>query len=71
MEQLLLLLKSKGVVNDSELSELKTAAAEAESAHSLIDTESGGIASANLISPQATQSTAPEPPRSVQINAAS
>ncbi len=61
MEQLLLLLKSKGVVNDAEMSELKTAAAEAESAHSLIDTESGGIASANLVSGQATQTKPAEP----------
>src|SRR5271168_2998305 len=36
MEQLLLLLKAKGVVNDAEAAELKSAAAEAESMHSLV-----------------------------------
>ena len=40
MQQLLLLLKAKGVVNDSEAAELKSAA-DADTLHSLVDTESG------------------------------
>lgn len=59
MEQLLLLLKAKGVVNDNEAAELSTAAAETESMHSLVDTESGPpVQSASLTSPQAA---APKP----------
>ena len=61
MEQLLLLLKAKGVVNDSEAAELKSAA-EAESMHSLVDTESGPLTSASLITGQAAQAKPPEPP---------
>ena len=49
MEQLLLLLKAKGVVNDSEAAALKSATAEAESMHSLVDTESGPLTSASLV----------------------
>jgi hypothetical protein len=60
MEQLLLLLKSKGFVNDSEVSDLKAAAA-TESMHSLIDSESGSMASANLTTPQPAQKTADAP----------
>ncbi len=58
MDQLLILLKSKGLVSDSEMNEVK-AAAESESAHFLIDSESGGVPSANLISGQATPQTKP------------
>ncbi len=61
MEQLLLLLKAKGVVNDAEAAELKSATAEAESMHSLVDTESGPLTSANLVSGQAAQAKPPEP----------
>ena len=61
MEQLLLLLKAKGVVNDSEAAELKNAAAEAESMHSLVDTESGPLTSANLVTGQAAQAKPAEP----------
>ncbi len=61
MEQLLLLLKAKGVVNDAEAAELKNATAEAESMHSLVDTESGPLTSANLISGQAAQAKPAEP----------
>jgi hypothetical protein len=69
MEQLLLLLKAKGVVNDSEAAELKSAAAEAETMHSLVDTESGPLTSASLISGQATQAKPAEPPGPVVIPA--
>ncbi len=55
MEQLLLLLKAKGVVNDSEAAELKNATAEAETMHSLVDTESGPLQSASLVTGQAAQ----------------
>ena len=41
MEQLLLLLKAKGVVDESDVAELKTAAAEAEADHAMMDTVSG------------------------------
>jgi len=63
MEQLLLLLKAKGVVSESEAAELKTAAA-ADSMHLLADSESGGVSSANLVSPQAATkpAEAPKPP---------
>lgn len=47
MQQLLLLLKAKGVVNDSEAAELKSAA-EAETLHSLVDAESGPTQTASL-----------------------
>ncbi len=60
MEQLLLLLKAKGVVNDSEVTELK-AAAEAEPMHSVIDTESSGVANFNLTTTQASQTKPAEP----------
>ncbi|HUI83695.1 MAG TPA: hypothetical protein VL240_05700 [Candidatus Binatia bacterium] len=55
MEQLLLLLKAKGVVTDTEAAEVKDATAENETMHSLIDTESGGVTSANLTTPQAAK----------------
>ena len=54
MNQLLLLLKAKGVVNDTEAAELKSAT-EAESMHSLVDTESGPLQTMNLSTGQATQ----------------
>src|SRR5579875_2731990 len=54
MEQLLLLLKEKGVVSDSEADEIKTSAAEVESDHSMIDTESTPM-QANLTSGQTPQ----------------
>jgi len=54
MNQLLLLLKAKGVVNDTEAVELKSAT-EAESMHSLVDTESGPLQAMNLTTGQATQ----------------
>jgi hypothetical protein len=54
MQQLLLLLKAKGVVNDSEAAELKNAV-DADTLHSLVDTESGATAGANLVSGQAAQ----------------
>ena len=53
MEQLLLLLKAKGVVSESEADELTSA--NAETMHSLVDTESGGLQTATLTSPQASQ----------------
>src|SRR5271167_887385 len=62
MEQLLLLLKAKGVVNDTEAAELKNATAEAESMHSLVDTESGPLTSASLVTGQAAQAKPAEPP---------
>src|SRR5271166_4857280 len=61
MEQLLMLLKAKGVVNDSEAAELKSAA-EADTMHSIIDTESGPLTTANLVAGQAGQAKPPEPP---------
>jgi len=61
MEQLLMLLKAKGVVNDSEAAELKSAA-EADTMHSIIDTESGPLTTASLVAGQATQAKPPEPP---------
>ena len=69
MEQLLLLLKAKGVVNDSEAAELKSATAEAESMHSLVDTESGPLTSANLVTGQAAQAKPPEPTGPIVIPA--
>jgi hypothetical protein len=54
MQQLLLLLKAKGVVNDAEAAELKSAT-DAESMHSLVDTESGPLQTMNLTTGQATQ----------------
>ena len=54
MQQLLLLLKAKGVVNDSEAAELKSAA-DADTLHSLVDTESGPTQGASLVSGQAVQ----------------
>ncbi|MDR3749564.1 MAG: hypothetical protein P4M04_15695 [Acidobacteriota bacterium] len=54
MEQLLLLLKAKGVVNDSEVAGLK-AAAETDTDHTMIDTESNPIQSASLVTGQAAQ----------------
>ncbi len=53
MEQLLLLLKAKGVVSESEADELTSA--NAETMHSLVDTESGGLQTATLTTPQASQ----------------
>jgi len=61
MEQLLMLLKAKGVVNDNEAAELKSAA-EADTMHSLVDTESGPLTSASLVSGQAAQAKPGEPP---------
>ena len=60
MEQLLLLLKAKGLVSDSEAAEVSTSAAEAESEHSMIDTESTPMnAQASLTTPgQAPQKKA-------------
>jgi hypothetical protein len=55
MEQLLRLLKAKGVVTDTEAAELKSAGPDAYTMHSLVDTESGGMQNASLNSPQATQ----------------
>jgi hypothetical protein len=59
MQQLLLLLKSKGVVNDSEAAELKSAA-DADTLHSLVDTESGPTQSASLTTPGSGQAAAPQ-----------
>jgi hypothetical protein len=59
MQQLLLLLKAKGVVNDSEAAELKSAT-DAETLHSLVDTESGPTQSASLTSPGSGQAAAPK-----------
>ncbi len=61
MDQLLLLLKAKGVLSDTEASELATTTANPDSMHSLIDTESGGMQTASLTTPQATQPKPPEP----------
>jgi len=58
MEQLLMLLKAKGVVSDTEAADLK-AAADAEPTHSIIDTESSGMANFNLTTPQAAAQTKP------------
>ena len=55
MEQLLLLLKAKGVVNDTEAAELKNATVDADTMHSLVDTESGPLTTANLVAGQAAQ----------------
>ena len=59
MQQLLLLLKAKGVVNDSEAAELKSAA-DADTLHSLVDTESGPTQSASLTTPGSGQAGAPK-----------
>src|ERR1039457_3473844 len=59
MQQLLLLLKAKGVVNDSEAAELKSAA-DADTLHSLVDTESGPTQYASLATPGAGQAAAPK-----------
>src|SRR5271169_6691255 len=58
MQQLLLLLKAKGVVNDSEAAELKSAV-DADTLHSLVDTESGPTQSATLTT-GSTQAAAPK-----------
>ena len=69
MQQLLLLLKAKGVVNDSEAAELKSAA-DADTLHSLVDTESGPTQYASLTTPGAGQAAAPkEAPAPVVIPA--
>ena len=69
MQQLLLLLKAKGVVNDSEAAELKSAA-DADTLHSLVDTESGPTQYASLTTPGAGQAAAPkEAPGPVAIPA--
>ena len=60
MEQLLLLLKAKGVVNESEVADLK-AAADAEPSHLVFDTASGGFTAANLTTAQAAQTKPAEP----------
>ncbi len=59
MQQLLLLLKAKGVVNDSEAAELKSAA-DADTLHSLVDTESGPTQYASLTTPGSGQAAAPK-----------
>src|SRR5664280_765 len=59
MQQLLLLLKAKGVVNDSEAAELKSAA-DAETLHSLVDAESGPTQTASLTTPGSGQAAAPK-----------
>ncbi len=59
MQQLLLLLKAKGVVNDSEAAELKNAA-DAETLHSLGDAESGPTQYASLTTPGAGQAAGPK-----------
>src|ERR1039457_3350660 len=59
MQQLLLLLKAKGVVNDSEAAELKSAT-DADTLHSLVDTESGPTQYASLTTPGAGQAAAPK-----------
>ncbi len=59
MEQLLILLKAKGVVSASEAAEVSTA--NAESLHSLADDESSAIQSASLTSPQSMSPKPPEP----------
>ncbi len=58
MQQLLQLLKAKGVVNDSEAAELKSAV-DADTLHSLVDTESGATQSATLTT-GSTQAAAPK-----------
>ena len=58
MQQLLLLLKAKGVVNDSEAAELKSAV-DADTLHSLVDAESGPTQSATLTT-GSTQAAAPK-----------
>jgi hypothetical protein len=58
MQQLLLLLKAKGVVNDSEAAELKSAA-DADTLHSLVDAESGPT-SAGFTTPASGQAAAPK-----------
>ena len=69
MQQLLLLLKAKGVVNDSEAAELKSAA-DADTLHTLVDTESGPTQYAMLTTPGAGQAAAPkEAPAPVVIPA--
>jgi hypothetical protein len=59
MQQLLLLLKAKGVVNDSEAAELKSAA-DADTLHTLVDTESGPTQYAMLTTPGVGQAAAPK-----------
>ncbi len=59
MQQLLQLLKAKGVVNDSEAAELKSAA-DADTLHSLVDTESGPTQYASLTTPGSGQAAAPK-----------
>jgi hypothetical protein len=54
MDQLLQLLKAKGVVNESEAAELK-AAADAEPSHTIYDTESSGMPSLSLTTAGMTQ----------------
>ena len=61
MEQLLLLLKAKGVINGTEAAELKNSTGDAETMHSLVDTESGPLQSASLVTGQAAQAKPPEP----------
>ena len=69
MQQLLMLLKAKGVVNDAEAAELKNSTADAETMHALVDTESGPITSASLITGQAAQAKPAEPAGPVVIPA--
>ena len=54
MEQLLTILKAKGVVSESDVAGVK-AAAETDSNHMLIDAESSPIQSASLVAGQAAQ----------------
>ncbi len=67
MEQLLLLLKAKGIVSASEAAEVSTATT--ESLHSLADDESSTIQSASLTTSQSTQPKPPEPTRPTVIPA--
>ncbi len=59
MQQLLLLLKAKGVVNDSEAAELKSAA-DADTLHSLVDTESGPTSAGSFNYPGSGPAAAPK-----------
>ncbi|MFI5117015.1 MAG: hypothetical protein ACHP8B_09980 [Terriglobales bacterium] len=66
MQQLLLLLKAKGVVNDSEAAELKSAA-DADTLHSLVDTESGPTQYASLSTPGAGLGAAPKEAKAPEV----
>ncbi len=66
MQQLLLLLKAKGIVNDSEAAELKSAA-DADTLHSLVDTESGPTQYASLTTPGAGLAAAPKEAKAPEV----